>query len=133
MAHELNNPLSIVIGHAVLLEEEAEDHGADVLVDRAGRIRRAAERCGQTISTFLSVARQRGVRRVPVNPSALLGSVFDLLDSDPTVSGIGLTREVPAGLPAVLGDANQLHHVLTNLILNARQALHDTPTRARYA
>ena len=65
---------------------------------------------------------------MPVNPSALLGSVFDLLDSDPTVSGIGLTREVPAGLPAVLGDANQLHHVLTNLILNARQALHDTPT-----
>src|SRR4051794_3708288 len=43
VAHELNNPLSIVIGHAVLLEEETRDHGLDAVSERAEKIRLAAE------------------------------------------------------------------------------------------
>jgi two-component system NtrC family sensor kinase len=125
VAHELNNPLSIVIGHAVLLEEEALDLGVDVLVDRAERIRVAAERCGQTVSTFLSMARHRGICREPIKPSAMLRSVLDLLDDDPSANDIELVCELPAGLPAVMGDPDQLHHVLANLIVNARQALQD--------
>jgi two-component system NtrC family sensor kinase len=127
VAHELNNPLSIVIGHAVLLEEEAQDVGVDALVDRAERIRVAAERCGQTVSTFLSMARHRGIRREPVKPGAMLRSVLDLLDDDQSASDIELVCELSAGLPAVMGDPDQLHHVLTNLIVNARQALQDSP------
>ena len=127
VAHELNNPLSIVIGHAVLLEEEAQDVGVDALVDRAERIRVAAERCGQTVSTFLSMARHRGIRREPVKPGAMLRSVLDLLDDDQSASDIELVCELSAGLPAVMGDPDQLHHVLTNLIVNARQALQDAP------
>lgn len=127
VAHELNNPLSIVIGHAVLLEEEAQDVGVDALVDRAERIRVAAERCGQTVSTFLSMARHRGIRREPVKPGAMLRSVLDLLDDDQSASDIELVCELSAGLPALMGDPDQLHHVLTNLIVNARQALQDAP------
>ena len=103
VAHELNNPLSIVIGHAVLLEEEAQDVGVDALVDRAERIRVAAERCGQTVSTFLSMARHRGIRREPVKPGAMLRSVLDLLDDDQSASDIELVCELSAGLPAVMG------------------------------
>jgi PAS domain S-box-containing protein len=125
VAHELNNPLSIVIGHAVLLEEQAQDHGAPALTDRAERIRLAAERCGQTISTFLSMARHKGIRCEPVDPGALLGSVFDLLGDDLSGSGIEFHCEAPAGLPAILGDADQLHHVLANLMVNAKQALEE--------
>ena len=127
VAHELNNPLSIVIGHAVLLEEEAEEAGRLELLDRAKRIRQAAERCGQTISTFLAMARHRGVRREPVKASTLLGSVLRLLDDEPSADDVELVWEVPAGLPAVLGDAHQLHHVISNLVVNARQALEGSP------
>lgn len=127
VAHELNNPLSIVIGHAVLLEEEAREVGTEVLLDRAERIRVAAERCGQTISTFLSMARHRGIRREQIKPGALLRSVLNLLDDDQSVGDIEIIYAVPGNLPMILGDADQLHHVLVNLIVNARQALQDWP------
>jgi two-component system NtrC family sensor kinase len=127
VAHELNNPLSIVIGHAVLLEEEAEDAGQAELVDRAERIRLAAERCGETISTFLAMARHRGVRRGPVEVSTVFGSVMRLLEDELPAGDIAFIWQVPACLPAMLGDANQLHHVVANLVVNARQALEAAP------
>jgi hypothetical protein len=114
-----------VIGHAVLLEEEAQESANDALVDRAERIRLAAERCGQTVSTFLSMARHRGIRRDAVKPGALLRSVLDLLDDDPSSGDMELSCELPSGLPPILGDADQLRHVLANLIANARQALQE--------
>ena len=115
-----------MIGHAVLLEEEAQESANDALVDRAERIRLAAERCGQTVSTFLSMARHRGIRRDAVKPGALLRSVLDLLDDDPSSGDMELSCELPSGLPPILGDADQLHHVLANLIVNARQALQES-------
>ena len=130
VAHELNTPLSIVIGHAVLLEEEAEDAGQAELVDRAERIRLAAERCGETVSSFLFMARQRGVRRELVKACTLLRSVFRLFEDEPSASDVELIWEVPTGLPAVWGDANQLHHLVSNLIVNARQALEGSPSTA---
>jgi PAS domain S-box-containing protein len=126
VAHELNNPLSIVIGHAVLLEEEADETGHVGLMDRAERIRLAAERCGQTISTFLSMARQRGIHREPVAVDALLDSALGLLNDQSLAEHIELIRKVPAGIPAVPGDPNQLRHVIANLLINARQALRDS-------
>jgi two-component system NtrC family sensor kinase len=123
----LNTPLSIVIGHAVLLEEEAEDAGQAELVDRAERIRLAAERCGETVSSFLFMARQRGVRRELVKVCTLLRWVFRLFEDAPSASDVELIWEVPTGLPGVWGDANQLHHMVSNLIVNARQALEGSP------
>jgi two-component system NtrC family sensor kinase len=73
------------------------------------------------------MARHRGIRREPVKPGAMLRSVLDLLDDDQSASDIELVCELSAGLPAVMGDPDQLHHVLTNLIVNARQALQDAP------
>ena len=55
VAHELNNPLSIVVGQALLLEE---DEGGE-LAQRAARIRTAVERCGRIVKSFLAMARQR--------------------------------------------------------------------------
>ena len=127
VAHELNNPLSIVIGHAVLLEEEAQDWGQSELVDRAERIRLAAERCGQTVSTFLAMARHRGIRREPVDVGTLLRSVLRLLNDETSAGDVELICDIPANLPAVMGDMNQLRHVLSNLIVNARQALEGSP------
>jgi two-component system NtrC family sensor kinase len=127
VAHEMNNPLSIVIGHAVLLEEEAEEAGSALLADRAERIRLAAERCGRTVSTFLLMASQRGIQRERVKPGSLLRSVLDLIDDAASAGDIEIGYEVSANLPAVLGDPDQLHHVLANLIMNAIQALQDTP------
>jgi PAS domain S-box-containing protein len=127
MAHELNNPLSIAIGHAVLLEDEAREHAAEAVANRAEKIRLAAERCARTVRSFLTMARQRGQRRERVAVDALLRSALDLLADDPEAAAIAVRWEVPTGLPAVLGDPDQLHHVFANLVVNAQQALFEIP------
>ena len=79
------------------------------------------------------MARQRGVRRELVKACTLLRSVFRLLEDEPSASDVELIWEVPAGLPAVWGDANQLHHLISNLIVNARQALEGSRHRGKSA
>ena len=123
VAHELNNPLSITIGHAVLLEEEAREQASEAIAHRAEKIRLAAERCGRTVRTFLAMARQRGQRRERVNVEMLLISALELLQDDAAGEAIVVSWQLPAALPDVLGDPDQLHHVFANLVVNAQQAL----------
>jgi PAS domain S-box-containing protein len=127
VAHELNNPLSIVIGHAVLLEEETRDHGLDAVSERAEKIRLAAERCGRTVRAFLAMARQRGRRRERVEIDRLLRFTLKLLDDRPAAEVIDVRWDMPDRLPAVLGDRDELYHVLTNLLVNAQEALRAAP------
>ena len=115
VAHEINNPLSIVIGHAVLLEEEARDAGNTALAGRAERIRIAAERCGKTISTFLSMAGHRGVRNETIEPSALVLFAIDVLGEDlnPDVELVGIFRPSSRryrGRGSVASRAGESHH-----------------------
>jgi PAS domain S-box-containing protein len=130
VAHELNNPLSIVIGHALMLAEEMEGTKA---ADRATKIRVAAERCARIVRSFLAIARQRKASLEALDVAALCEGVLQLLGYGLSSSGIEVTRAIPPGLPAILGDADQLHQVLANLLTNAQQALdlHPQPRRVR--
>src|SRR5262249_28403027 len=76
VAHELNNPLSIVIGNALLLAEETEGLP---LAERAQRVQTAAERCGRIVRSFLAMARQRKAERRPTTAQALIDDTLQLL------------------------------------------------------
>jgi len=135
VAHELNNPLSIVIGHALMLGEETSDHAAATdfarIAERAGKIQAAAERCGRIVRTFLSMARQGKAQRQEVQLPALVEGAVELLAYGLRTGGIETALEIPSNLPTLVADADQLHQVLVNLIINAQQALHDTPMPRR--
>ena len=122
VAHELNNPLSIAIGNAQLLEEDAAAT-APSLAARAGRIRAAAERCGRIVRTFLSMARQRPAVLRPVAVGPVVAEVLELLAYGLRTGGIAVRRDIPDELPAVLGDPDQLNQVIANLLVNAQQAV----------
>ena len=77
VAHELNNPLAIVMGRASLLEEKCEDQ-PELQAD-AQRIREAAERCGRIVRTFLNMARSRPSRRSPVALNEMVRAAADML------------------------------------------------------
>jgi CheY-like chemotaxis protein len=91
----------------------------------------AAERCARIVRSFLAMARQQEARRRPVAADALIEGALELLAYGLRSDGIEVAREVPADLPPLLGDADQLHQVLTNLITNARQALEHRPAPRR--
>ena len=76
VAHELNNPLSVVIGRAVMLEEDARD---SVQRERLTKLREAAERCARVSKTFLAMARQSPSVRVPTSLNTAITAALELV------------------------------------------------------
>lgn len=128
VAHELNNPLAIVLGQASLLAEKLRDP-ADAA--RAERVRAAADRCARIVRTFLAMARRRPPERRALDAGEIAGAARELLAYGLRADDIDVVFTVPAGLPPVSADSDQIHQVFANLILNAQQALRAVPAPRR--
>jgi two-component system NtrC family sensor kinase len=128
VAHELNNPLSIVVGQALMLEED----GSGELAQRAARIRTAAERCGRIVKSFLAMARQRGPEKKPVDLNQTVRAALELVAYGIRSAGIEVTTDLASDLPVLNADPDQLGQLVTNLVLNAQQALKDVPQPRRF-
>ena len=127
VAHELNNPLSVVIGQVVLLQEMTKD---PALIGRAQRIQTAAERCARIVRSFLAMARQRQAERIPISLNGIVETAVELLSFQLRAADIRVELDLDADLPKIVADPDQIHQVLTNLIDNARQAVMSvTPRR----
>jgi len=127
VAHELNNPLSVVVARAVLLEEQG-----DIATRTAAlKIRTAAERCARIVRTFLAMARKQQPERGPVAVNDVVSAALDIAGYAIRTSSIEVTLDLAKGLPLVLADADQLHQVLLNLIINGQQALQEHPAPRR--
>ena len=120
VAHELNNPLSVVVGQALLLQETAAD---PKIVKRASKIGAAADRCARIVRAFLAMARQRQPERAEIDINALITSIIEMLGYSLRTEGIALSINLASDLPPVWGDADQLNQVFVNLMVNAQQAL----------
>ncbi len=124
VAHELNNPLAIVVGQASLLFETSTDERT---LARADRISQAADRCARIVRTFLAMARQRPPERAPVDLRAVVRSTVELLSYALKADGVRVELDLPDELPSVWGDGDQLAQVVSNLIVNAQQAVRALP------
>ena len=127
VAHELNNPLSVVVARAVLLEER----GDPATQAAAVKIRTAAERCARIVRTFLAMARQQRPERGPVAINDVVTAALDITGYAVRTSSIEVTLDLSKDIPLIHADADQLHQVLLNLIINAQQALQDQPPPRR--
>ena len=127
VSHELNNPLSVVVARAVMLEEQ----GDPATRAAAHKIRTAADRCARIVRTFLAMARQQRPARGPVAVNDVVAAALDITSYAIRTSGIDLELELAPGIPRINADADQLHQVLLNLIVNAQQSLQDQPAPRR--
>lgn len=127
VAHELNNPLTSVIGYAQLLEEELSDESmarspGEIARDLR-RIAEESERAARIVRNLLAFARRQGAERAPQDLADICERVLALRRYEFRLSGIALDRRFMPGLPKVLADGGQLQQVLLNLILNAEHAM----------
>ncbi|WP_210529662.1 PAS domain S-box protein [Rubellimicrobium arenae] len=128
VAHELNNPLSVVVGYSSMLRETVSDPD---LLERLGKVHGAADRCARIVRTFLAMARAKPPVRGPVDVGELVLGALDLSAYALRTAGVEVRTDLPARLPPVWGDADQLGQVVTNLVVNAQQALLGQPAPRR--
>lgn len=128
VAHELNNPLSVVLGLSLMMKESAVDPD---IQERADRICRAAERCARIVKTFLAMARQQPTRTSNVKIDDIVVAATEVAGYAIRSSDIELALRLKPGLPPIWADPDQLSQVLINLLVNAEQALHNWEGRRR--
>jgi len=124
VAHELNNPLAILMGQALLLKESAGD---GPFAARATKIGTAAERCARIVRNFLSLARQRPTERGAVHLNAVVHEALELLAYEMRTDSVDVLSDLAEGLPPLWADGHQLHQVLVNLMTNAHHAMRKAP------
>lgn len=120
VAHELNNPLSIIVGHSLMMQEEVT---APETGRRVDIISNAAQRCAKIIKTFLAMARQKPTEMQDIDMNMVVASALDVTDFTSGKSGLELERDLMPNLPLVNADADQITQVIVNLVINAEQAI----------
>ena len=124
VAHELNNPLAVLLGQAHLLQRGAKDSS---LVQRAEKITVAAERCCRIVKNFLALARQRPPERGDVVLNQVVQDAVELLAYELRTDNVKMSLNVADDLPTLWADGHQLHQVLVNIVANAHQAMRHSP------
>lgn len=120
VAHELNNPLSVVVGQSLMLREEDLDED---LSRRVEKISASAERCAKIIKTFLAMARQKPTKLEPVDVSQIVDTALDVAGYGLRAAGATINTRFEADLPNILADEDQIAQVFINLLLNAEHEL----------
>lgn len=128
VAHELNNPLAVVLGRAAMLQEKLQEtpHAAPLQ-----KLREAADRCARIVRTFLAMARQTGPRREIVEVNDLIDSALEMTTYSLRKHNITWTKSLLDAGQTIEADQDQIVQVLINLILNAQQALLEKPDDRR--
>ena len=129
VAHEVNNPLTAILGFADLLMENPElPEGArkDLRVILA-----EAQRTKQIVQNLLSFARQMPPQRNAVQLNSILRRTVQLRAYDFTSHGVDVVENLDEELPEVTGDAHQLQQVFLNILNNAYDAVHEVARPAR--
>ena len=120
VAHELNNPLAVVLGQSHLLGESVQDPPT---VARAAKIKAAADRCVRIVRNFLALARQQAPERGQVRLNEVVRAAVELLAYELRIDNVGVSLSLAEDLPSLWADGHQLHQVLVNIIANAHHAL----------
>ena len=122
VAHELNNPLTAILGVTELLRDSSADSSLRRQLDLAYR---QARRAAHIVQSLLAFSRPSTPHKMLVNLPDLLQRTLQLHEYALRTNNVSVEFAPPRGLPPVLGDANQLMQVFLNLIVNAEQAIRE--------
>jgi len=120
-AHEINNPLTAILGYSDLLADDPE------LPDRArvtaGKIREQARRTRSLVQNLLSFARQVPTERTLLDINSVIANAVQLRALDLHSDGSRIETQLESVLPGVRGDQNQLMQVFFNIVNNGLDAM----------
>src|SRR2546430_3287131 len=129
VAHELNNPLTAILGVTELLRDRP---GADDSTKRQLELtHRQARRAARIVQNLLEFSRPASPHKKPMDLNNLLDRTLQLQEHTLRRNNIELDFHPQADLPGIIGDANQLIQVFLNLVTNAEQAIREVRDHGR--
>ncbi len=123
IAHEINNPLSLVLGYTQLLlrdEQEGSERAEDLRV-----IEKHARACKTIVRDLLSFAREAPSNKGPGHLHACIQEVLGVVRHQFELDGIRIETVLDEAMPTMTLDASKIKQVFMNLIMNAKQAIKD--------
>ncbi len=122
IAHELNNPLTGVLGYCELLQETSQDKS---MKEQLGKINDAAVRCKKIIENLLSFARQHKIEKKYCDINDIIKRTLELKVYQLRIDNIDIYTDLSADIPNTMADTYSLQQVFLNLINNAHFAMVD--------
>jgi PAS domain S-box-containing protein len=125
IAHDFNNILTVILGYTTLIRTEAPP--SDPLLDHVQVIEASTRRAVDLTSQLLSFSRAGVTDIAPVNLNRVVGDTCKLI-RETFDRSIVINTDLNGEIPLILGDENQVHQIIMNLCVNARDAM---PTGGR--
>jgi signal transduction histidine kinase len=128
IAHELNNPLTSIIG---LSEIIAMENVPDTVKEDMNIIKSESQRAADIVKNLLSFGRKNTSQKQPMAVNKIIQDVLRLRSYEHGVNNIKVIKELATDLPDIMADPSQIQQVIINLVLNAEQAMisaHDKGT-----
>ncbi len=133
LAHELNQPLAVILSGAELCLRLAHSQGGNspealgILADIAAQ----AERAGQIVHRLKAFVAKRKPHRMATDVNAVARNAAGLAKVEAAAGDVTVQLELADALPTVQADAIQIEQVILNLMRNGMQAMADTPVNER--
>ncbi len=124
VAHELNNPLSVIVGYAQLISQRP--HVDEKTRGDLVKVQHESERAARIVRNFLAFARRQPAEKKPLDVNDVIKSCLELREYELRASGVTIYKDFASDLPGCYADAIQLEQVFLNLINNAVHAMEET-------
>jgi PAS domain S-box-containing protein len=129
VAHELNNPLTTVMGYAQLLIE-SKDVPEHIKSDQ-DKIYQESQRAAKIVQNLLSFARRRKPEKSYFDANDLVQKTLDMRSYELKVSNISVHVKLKPDMPEIKADYHQIQQVILNILINAEQALAEVRRRGK--
>lgn len=124
MAHEIRNPMTVVMGYTQMMAQQAQGEEREsfhIIIEELRNV-------NQILEDFLSISREREMAREFHQLNDVLQSVYPLIYAECVATGINLEMRLSEGLPPLRMDSREVRQLVLNLIRNAVEAMGDNGT-----
>ncbi len=121
VAHELNNPLTSVLGNAQLLMSSKFDK--KTISETLGKIESSAKRCRDIVADLLEFTREKSYRFKLININDVIKNVSKMFQEQADISHIKIRTNYEQDLPAVKVSSSHIEQIFLNIMTNAQHAM----------